>query len=674
MIPSRYLLAPGPAETRARLRRRPCTILSCESLESRQLLTTVATTPVAQNLLQIVPMASGGFTTYTPQQIDSAYGIGNIAFSSSSGRSPIAGTGAGQTIAIVDAYSDPKIQSDLAAFDAKYGLGAPPSFSVDNLGSTTTNAGWALETALDVEWAHAIAPQASIVVVEASSASLGSLMSAVTAAAKLPGVSVVSMSWGSSEFLGEASYAGVFNTPAGHTNVSFIAASGDSGAWSGPMFPSVLPNVLAVGGTTLTLTSGATPRSETGWTDSTGGFSGLDNGFQSVISVPSYQGSTLSSVGLNYGIRTTPDVSFNADPNTGYAVYDSVSYNGYAGWFDVGGTSAAAPAWAGLVAITDQGLAASGKSSLTTSQLLTDLYNLPSSSFNVITSGFNGYSATAGYDLVTGLGTPRANQIVSGILAAGGVKATAGTQAVASTTVKQASSSATVHSAAVGASQSTATTSPAAVAASPFVGTSAGLAALPSSFPASTVASASPSQGPQSAPSVVSSNVAATAPTGFGQALTDSSSVCGSSSPRTTEDPAGTTTVVVDPGRDLDPPVPVAPMNPPSRAEDPMTEPSSGGETEGPIIPESIPTTPAPRVLPGPVHPLAAIPAARVDYRGNRDDEPAATDGPESGPGPMAGLVLAGAVFALGHRVVPGRTPRRRALAASFRAEVGSLA
>ena len=105
---------------------------------------------------------------YSPAEIRAAYEIDEIAFSNGT----VSGDGAGQTIAIIDAYNDPNIASDLAAFDAEYGLSAPPSFTVDNLGATTTDAGWALETALDVEWAHAIAPDANIVLVEAASDSL----------------------------------------------------------------------------------------------------------------------------------------------------------------------------------------------------------------------------------------------------------------------------------------------------------------------------------------------------------------------------------------------------------------------------------------------------------------------------------------------------------------------
>jgi subtilase family serine protease len=361
----------------------------------------------------VIPLVSTGPTGYSPQQIQTAYGVNEIKFSGDT----VTGNGAGETIAIVDAYNDPNIASDLAKFDSEYGLSAPPSFTVKNLGGTTTNAGWALEESLDVEWAHAIAPAANIILVEAASSNLNSLFSAVSYASKLSGVGVVSMSWGTEEFFGEEQYNSLFTTP----GVTYVASSGDSGAWDGPMYPSVSPNVLAVGGTSTTLNSNGSISSETGWSGSTGGFSGTDMSFWSYELAPSYQVAAQAAVGLDYGVRTTPDVSFNADPNTGVAVYDSVSYSGQSGWFTVGGTSAAAPAWAGLVAITDQGLATGGKGTLSSTQTLTDLYSLPSSDFNDITSGFNGYSATPGYDLVTGLGTPKSNLLVAGLLSANGV-------------------------------------------------------------------------------------------------------------------------------------------------------------------------------------------------------------------------------------------------------------
>jgi subtilase family serine protease len=401
--------------------------LVCEALESRQLLSTTASSPPdlsqieAQTDLVAFQQVLSEPTGYTPQQIQNAYGINNVV-----------GNGAGQTIAIVDAYNDPNIKSDLAKFDSKFGLPAP-NFTVDNLGTTTTNAGWALETSLDVEWAHAVAPGASIVLVEASSATLSSLFSAVNYARNQPGVSVVSMSWGTPEFLGESAYDSLFTTPSGHTGVTFVAAAGDSGAWDGPTYPSISPNVLAVGGTTLTLGAGGTYISETGWSDSTGGFSGYDSDWRTYERAPSYQTATLQAVGLNYGMRTAPDVSFNADPNTGVAVYDSVSYSGQSGWFQVGGTSAAAPAWAALVAIADQDLTTAGKTTLSNTQVQTDLYSLPSADFNDITSGFNGYYATSGYNLVTGLGSPKVNLVIAGIVADGVSQGSVTTQVTAPT-------------------------------------------------------------------------------------------------------------------------------------------------------------------------------------------------------------------------------------------------
>ncbi len=244
---------------------------------------------------------------------------------------------------------------------------------------------------------------------------------------------MVSMSWGSNEFAGESSYNSVFTTASGHVNVTYVAASGDTGAYYGPEYPSVSPNVLAVGGTTLNMTGSGSYASESGWNNSTGGLSGTDSNFAFYQSEPSYQTSTLASVGLSYGVRTTPDVSFNADPSSGVSVYDSVGYDGQTGWFVLGGTSRAAPAWAGLIAIADQGLATGGKGSLTTTQALTDLYSLPSSDYNDITTGSNGYDATTGYDLVTGLGTPRSNYVVAGLLAANGVSENAATSTASAT-------------------------------------------------------------------------------------------------------------------------------------------------------------------------------------------------------------------------------------------------
>ncbi len=311
--------------------------LACEPLETRQLLS-ISVFPAAiasgeaappvpvQPSLSVAPLSSPGSPTgLSPSQVKTAYGVNQIEFSGN-----VAGNGAGQTIAIVDADLDPNIQSDLGKFDAQFGLAAPPSFTqyVES-GLRTENSGWALETSLDVEWAHAIAPAANIVLVE-TFADLTDLFSGVSFAATLPGVSVESLSWGAGEFSGESSFDGVFTTPAGHNGITFVASSGDSAVVE---YPSSSPNVLAVGGTTLNVTSTGTYLSETGWDDSGGGFSALEPG-------QSFQTAALAASGLKTTARATPDVAFDANPNTGVSVFDSL---GGVGWVTVGGTSVGAP-------------------------------------------------------------------------------------------------------------------------------------------------------------------------------------------------------------------------------------------------------------------------------------------------------------------------------------------
>jgi hypothetical protein len=262
-----------------------------------------------------------------------------------------------------------------------------------------------LETALDVEWAHAIAPAANIVLVEAFPV-LTDLLGGVSFAATLRGVSVESLSWGSGEFSGENSFDSVFTTPPGHNGITFVVSSGDSSVVE---YPSSSTNVLAVGGTTLNVTSTGTYVSETGWSGSGVGFSAFEPG-------QSFQTAALKASGLRTNARATPDVAWDANPNTGVSVFDSV---GGLGWVQVGGTSVGAPSWSGLIAIADQGLALAGKGSISNAQ--TDLYQLPSSDFHDITSGSTPFhSAGSGFDLVTGLGSPKANLLIPALVAATG--------------------------------------------------------------------------------------------------------------------------------------------------------------------------------------------------------------------------------------------------------------
>jgi subtilase family serine protease len=164
----------------------------------------------------------------SPAQIRQAYSE-NYVFSVN-GQSYTA-TGAGQTIGIIVAGLDPYIFNDLVNFDRTYGLAAPPSFqSVYFQGAQyNESADWIEETVLDVEWARAVAPGANILLVQAASPNPGDYVNAINWARYQTGVSVVSMNYGAPESAAYAAYSGVFTTPAGHTGVTFVAASGDSG-------------------------------------------------------------------------------------------------------------------------------------------------------------------------------------------------------------------------------------------------------------------------------------------------------------------------------------------------------------------------------------------------------------------------------------------------------------
>jgi hypothetical protein len=370
--------------------RRYARIPLLENLESRVLLSAVY--PTLQRLANVSPFGTVGPQGYTPAEIRHAYGVDQLPY-----------TGAGQTIAIIDAYSDPTIRTDLHNFDLAMGLPDPTFNIVAQTGTTVDPSGRGTnnfegEEALDVEWAHAMAPGATIMLVEAKDASLNNIFAAVDYARKQPAVSVVSMSLGIYEFLGQSSLDSVFNTPAGHIPVTFVASTGDAAAPGS--FPAYSSNVVAAGGTSLFLDGSGNYASERGWTYSGGGISELEP-------KPAYQNF------LPITHRATPDVAFVADPNTGVAIYDSYNNGTAAPWEVIGGTSVAAPAWAGLIALADEGRNAAGKSTLNSrTQTLPLLYSAPAEDFHDITLGNNGYSAGAGYDLVTGLGSPVANLLI----------------------------------------------------------------------------------------------------------------------------------------------------------------------------------------------------------------------------------------------------------------------
>ena len=399
-----------------------------EELESRLMLSTL---PVAHTDFTIHhgtgvnrPFDSASAVGMTPTQLRQAYGINAVQFGS------VAGDGTGQTIAIVDAYDDPSIVADLAAFDSAFGLAEPPTFTVIGQNGSSTRPGtdpsgpgnsWAVETSMDVEWAHAVAPKANILLVEANSDSDSDLFGAINTAKGYAGVSVVSMSWGTTEFSGETSYDSYFTTPAGHNGVTFVASSGDSGAYASSYshtiianYPSSSPNVVSAGGTYLSTDAGGNYTSETGWGNGTtsGRNGGSGGGISRYETQPAWQKGVVTQ---STSYRTTPDVAMDADPNSGVAVYDSYDFGAQAPWAQIGGTSLAAPLWSGVIAIADQGVVLGGGSTFTSAQALTKLYTLPASDFHDITSGNNGYAAGAGYDLVTGRGSPIVNLLASSL-------------------------------------------------------------------------------------------------------------------------------------------------------------------------------------------------------------------------------------------------------------------
>jgi subtilase family serine protease len=333
------------------------------------------------------------------------------------------GTGAGQSVAIVDPYDNPYVTRDIKIYSKQFGLplpcpakGSVPGcfrFSVARpFGIGGLDPGSALESDLDVQMVHAIAPQASITLVEAHDNSITSLFQAIDYAAGLnPTPAVISNSWGSAEFPAETS--GDQHCALSATLCVF--SSGDTG--NPARYPASNPYVLAVGGTSLQLSPAGQVQSEVAWCCINQG--GTGGGMSQYEPRPAYQDAVNPYQG-----RGTPDVSFDADPYTGVAVHDTVGLDGQNGWIEVGGTSVGAPAWSGIVAAADQLRARAHKAPLAGAGFAAQklIYGMPHRfGFGDITHGVNniyqcnaaeGTPVTAcqakpGYDLVTGWGSPR---------------------------------------------------------------------------------------------------------------------------------------------------------------------------------------------------------------------------------------------------------------------------
>jgi subtilase family serine protease len=325
-----------------------------------------------------------GTIPYGPQTIKTAYGFPTSM-----------AAGAGEKIAIVDAYDDRHIQADLAVFDTQMGL--PPCtnangcfLKMNQSGGTTTfpavDVGWDMEISLDVEWAHAIAPGAKILLVEARDATLTNLMKAEdTAVAK---ASFVTNSWGGPEFVGENTLDHNFVRP----GVSVFASAGDSGLPAS--WPSASPNLISVGGTAMLTNASGVTAFEAAWQlhlDQNGQPEGGGGGC-SLYELATAAQKARPGYGFNTncaGMRGTPDLSLDADPNTGYAVYDRDI-----GWAQFGGTSASSPIVAARAADTWP----------TTVFDANRVYG-GGARFRDITNGSNGANCVPGYDLCTGMGS-----------------------------------------------------------------------------------------------------------------------------------------------------------------------------------------------------------------------------------------------------------------------------
>jgi len=380
-----------------------------------------------------------GCSVYTPQQMRAAYGLTSLYESDKRGQ--------GQTVVIIDSFGSPTLQQDLAVFDQQFNLPAVKLQVLSPLGTVPFDPnnsemrGWQAETTLDVEMVHSMAPEASIVVLTSpvdeteGVAGLPEFLQLEQYAVEHHLGSIISQSWAASEVsladaAGQAEIARwetFYQQATTQQGMTIFSSSGDNGATDyvsfvngqpGPLsptrttsFPDDSPWVTAVGGTTLTHNGGS--YSEVVW-NSGGGASG--GGVSRFFVTPTFQRSLpTSDQQILNGKRGVPDVAAAADPNTGLAIY--IDGN----WTLAGGTSAAAPLWAGVMAVANQ---VAGRS---LGYINPSLYKIATSSqynsaFRDVTSGDNsfsgsgvtvqGYQATPGWDPVTGLGSPNAANLI----------------------------------------------------------------------------------------------------------------------------------------------------------------------------------------------------------------------------------------------------------------------
>jgi subtilase family serine protease len=387
----------------------------------------------------------------TPTTIKDGYNFASL---------PSTANGSGQKIVIVDAYGSPTISNDLKTFDKQFGLpdptltivypGGKPSVNLSN----ATQLGWAEETSLDVEWAHAAAPGAQIVLVVSNNDQGSTLQSTLLyAATNYPG-SAMSLSFGVQEL---SINGGANNTQlqqssqvyatAANNKVTVIAAAGDFGAIGGftaanPQYPASDPHVLAVGGTNLTLFHNGNYRNESVWNDADNclspcvlGADGATGGAASTIfgdGLLPTQHAVAALSGITNTMRKVSDVAYNASPNTGVVVYIGFTAKGISpGYYAVGGTSQGPPQYAGIVAIANQLRQTKCGAPCPLGWITDKVYQIyqnaqttKSPPFHDVITGDNkfplgqtGFLASAGYDYPTGLGSPNVTNLVNALVA-----------------------------------------------------------------------------------------------------------------------------------------------------------------------------------------------------------------------------------------------------------------
>jgi hypothetical protein len=399
-----------------------------------------AATPGADRLAPLAARPAAAeivTTTFTPAQIRAAYGLAALPPAGAwLGAAQRAQLGAGQTIYLVDAHDAPAVADELDTFSDAFGLPrcaraamparGPLPVASPRDGCTLTRVhasprgaitavvpsydeAWAMEIAIDVQWAHAIAPLARLVLIETPSASVDHLFAGIRLAAWM-GPGVVSMSFSAPE----GGWMGAKDAAFTAAGMSYLAATGDSGPAVG--WPAVSTHVLAVGGTSLGW-PGAGPRAERAWSMTGGGVSRF-------VPTPPWQAGAVPGLG-RLAHRAVADVAFNADPMTGQYIarrpHDDPSSML---WMSAGGTSLGTPQWAGLLAVANaqRALAGQGRLGAPHAMLYDGVAAAPgayAAAFGDVVDGANGACAAclahAGYDAVTGLGTPNGDALLAAL-------------------------------------------------------------------------------------------------------------------------------------------------------------------------------------------------------------------------------------------------------------------